>query len=350
MFKEYKYEILIGAGLALVFVYLFQQLMTIKPRPVQAGEKISFEMIRPQQDMANEFTLDDREIDSRFVNPFVKKSLHKDTKNVKPNMVPITKTGNVKKKEKSNKEEVKKTGITTNVVSRDNKPPMESEPDSGYSNQQPNQTVTNTNNDNAKNDTKKNEEKDKKRSISEFLDLLTNPTKERVNQLVTAVKNNEINQSEFYSFVGKMLSSQNPNVQSVGVYLAYYMPTYESFRMVVVNQDKMSPEVKTYSEQFLTSFNQPEKLPVLAQALQSNDIKVVVKAGEMVILGLQKIKNGQTIDYGARSNRGNNEVKSSSFVGYFLSIAEGLKSNPNQTIAGLGSALSQQLSQISNTP
>tara|TARA_B110001454_G_scaffold219111_1_gene250078 strand:- start:87087 stop:88142 length:1056 start_codon:yes stop_codon:yes gene_type:complete len=349
-FKEYKLEILIGSSLALASVYMFHQLMTIKPRHVSPGDKISFEMIRPQKDIVNEFTLDGREIDSRFENPFVKKDLgkHADKKNVKPNMVPIQKKATDKKKEAA-KTEPKKTGIQVNVVARDQKARMKSDVNYDDSVGGVNYQTTATGNNN-RDEQKKDTEKNSKRSLSEFADLLTDPKTERIAQLVMAIQNGEVNQSELYDFMGKMMNSDKPKVQSVGIYIAYYVPTYESFSLVTSNQDKMTGEVKTYSDQFLNSFNQAAKLPVLAQALQSSDIKVVVKAGEVIILGLQNIKNGQTIDYGARSNRGTNEIKSSSFLDYFLPIAESLKSSQNQTIASLGSALSQQLSSIANTP
>lgn len=351
-FKDYKLEVLIGSTLALVSVYMFYQLMTIKPRNVNPADKISFEMARPQTDIASEFSLDGREIDSRFENPFVKKDLgkHADKKNVKPNLVPIQKKAVDAKKDTAKKEDAKKKGMQVNVVPRDQQPRMNSEPDSIY-NQRMNAQSGNGNENKQNEDPKKEKEKTNKRSISEFVDLLTDPKTERIGQLVSAIKNGEIEQSELYDFLGRMLSSDKAKVQSVGIYLAYYAPTYQTFRLVAMNQETMSAEVKTYSEQFLNSFSQAEKLPVLAQALQSNDLKVVVKAGEVIILGLQNIKNGQTIDYGARSNRGTNEIKSSSFLDYFLPIAEVLKSSQNQTIASLGSALSQQLSSIaSNTP
>jgi hypothetical protein len=310
-------------------------------------------MIRPQAERLNEFTLDGREIDSRFENPFVKKSVtDADKKNLKPNLVPILKKPTVKKTEQAKKVEAKKKGLQVSVVNRDERRPMDSETDAEYMarvNNQNNNKVAN--NENKKQtDAEKEAEKNKKRSLAEFVDLLTDPKPERIGQLVTAIKNGDIETRELYNFLDKMMSSDKPNVQSVGIYLAYYVPTVESFKMVVLHQEKLNPEVKAYSDQFLTSFNQPSKLPVLAQALQSNDIKVVLKAGEVVIFGLQNIKNGQTIDYGARSNRGNNEVKSSSFLGYFMPIAELLKSSQDQTVASLGNSLAQQLSQIGSTP
>lgn len=354
-FREYKIEILVGSTLALASVYMFYQLMTIKPRHVSPGDRISFEMIRPQKDIVNEFTLDGREIDSRFENPFVKKDLgnHSDKKNIKPNLVPIQKTPVVKKKDVAKKSDTKKSGMQVNVVPRDQQPRMNSESGNDYEvngNMQP-YSGNDTNKPNKDKDPlKKEKEETAKRSLSEFVDLLTDPKTERIGELVTAIKNGQIDQKELYDFLGKMMASDKPKVQSVGIYLAYYVPTYESFRLVTVNQDKMSGEVKSYSDQFLNSFNQAAKLPVLAQALQTNDIKVVVKAGEVIILGLQNIKNGQNIDYGARNNRGTNEIKSSSFLDYFLPIAENLKSSQNQTIASLGSALYQQLSSVASTP
>lgn len=355
-FKDYKFEILIGSALSFTAVYLFYQLMTIKPRTVNPIDKMSFEMIRPQSDLVNEFSLDGREVDSRFVNPFVKKDLgnHKDSRN-QPVLPPVTKNTIAKKAEAAKKEEKPKTGITTRVIPRDPYQPMTEEADPAYNtppqmNQNSGNSANNNNNKAKAPAVKKQEDEKKTKSISEFVDLLTDPKAERIGQLVTAIQSNQIAPSELQDFIGKMLKSEKSNVQSVGIYLAYYAPGYTGFQLVAVNQETLNPEVKAYSDQFLTSFTQPSKLEVLAQALQSTDIKVVVKAGEVIIAGLQKIKSGQTIDYGARNSRGSNEVKSASVLGYFLPIAESLKSSQNQTIASIGNALSQQLSEFGATP
>ena len=354
--KEYKLEIIIGSALSFMSMYMFYQLMTIKPRSLNLGDKMSFEMIRPHKDAVNEFSLDGREVDSRFVNPFVKKDLAKNVnKNgTKPNLAPLKNKVADKKKENSKKVDEKKTGIKVNVVSRDPSRPLGNEDERDYYYNAPaNPAATKAVQANKKNkipDKKVIEQDQKTKSLAEFVDLLTDPKPERIGQLVTAIGNHEVNEGELHDFISKMLKSDKSNVQSVGIYLAYYAPAVESFQLVATNQDNLNPEVKAYSEQFLTSYTQPSKLPMLAQALQSTDIKVVVKAGEVIISGLQKIKSGQTIDYGARANRGNNEVKSASVLGYFLPIAESLKSSQNQTIAGIGNALSQQLSQFSNTP
>lgn len=353
--KEYKFEIIIGSSLSFLSVYLFYQLMTIKPRAVNPMDKISFEMIRPHTDKINDFSLEDRQIDSRFINPFVKKDILDNhvNKNPKQNLVPIKNKVAQKKTDKAKKTEKRKSGMEVKIVSRDPQNPM-SQNEENYNNhyQQVNNTRSAKADDKQKADANKNEldPEHKTKSMSEFVDLLTDPKPERIGELVTAIQNNEINKAELYNFIGKMLKSEKSNVQSVGVYLAYYVPTYESFQLVASSQETLNPEVKSYSEQFLTSFTQPSKLAVLAQALQSSDIKVIVKAGEVIISGLQKIKSGQTIDYGARSNRGDNTVKPTSVLGYFLPIAESLKSSQNQTIASIGMALSQQLSQFTNTP
>lgn len=354
IFKEYKFEIIVGSVLSIASMYLFYQLFTIKPRRINPADKISFEMIRPHSDLVNEFTLDGREVDSRFVNPFVKKDLNNSDKKSgnQANLVPVQNKKPIKDNDKAKKEDKKKTGIEVKVVSKDRERSLMDEPVGNYN--PPLSSIKSGKSANTTNNNKSAEKKilteNKKRNLSGFVDLLVEPKAERVAELVAAVKNKEIEMAELHDFVGKMLRSGKSNVQSVGIYLAYYIPTFEGFEVVAVNQDALNPEVKAYSEQFLTSFTQPTKLPLLAQALQSEDIKVVVKAGEVILSGLDKIKSGQAIDYGGRSNRGNNEVKSASVLGYFLPIAEILRSSQNQTIASVGNALSQQLSSFGATP
>ncbi|MCB0368339.1 MAG: hypothetical protein KDD45_02600, partial [Bdellovibrionales bacterium] len=105
----------------------------------------------------------------------------------------------------------------------------------------------------------------------------------------------------------------------------------------------LNAQVANYANEFLYSFNNQAKLQYLGQALQSNDIKIVSKAGEVIILGLQKIKNGQTISYVGRDGRGNNDISSLQSFEFLLPIAENLQNSGNQSLASVGLSISQEM-------
>lgn len=343
-FKDYKYEIIIGAGFAFVFSSLFLNILNWTPKKSGFLNNVSFEMARPQSDFRNEYSLDGREIDKEFVNPFKKKELAKnDDKKNQPKFVPV-KTQEQKKQQVNNtKKEDKKTGMKVNVVERSKNPGL-SASDLELNNnhyQNNNSGTVDSGNPVAKQDVKPEDEKKKK--SSDFTDLVSKPTQERVKEFIMAYKNGELAAGDFQVVVTAMLSSSNPNAQSMGVYICYSFPNVNTFSMVTLNLDHLNEQVKAYANEFLFSFNHQAKIQYLGQALQSNDIKIVTKAGEVIILGLQKVKNGQNIVYAGREGRGNNDINSTKFFEFLLPIAETLKKSSNQTVASVGSTISQEI-------
>lgn len=351
--REYKYEILIGSVMAIAVSFLFYELMTIKPKKIKSGSDISFEMARPKNEIHDEFSLNDREINESFVNPYVKKPAEQ-AKNVLPNNTSKTKKDENKKNSQNSKQanNKRKTGISTRAISREKNRRF-------FTEQNDNETDVANYLEYQQPKTKKKSKKQKqeelnpnnenRKSVSDFADLLTNPQPERINEFVNSVKKGEIPSDEMLTLVGQMIKSDNSQVQNSGIYICYYFPNVSTFGLVAAEFDHLSEGSHQYATEFLNSFQHPSKLPVLAQALQSNNTQIIIKAGEVIILGLQNIKNGQNIVSGGRTSRGNNEIQPASFLDYFLSIAESLKSNPDQTVASLGTSLSSQLSQYSSS-
>lgn len=349
-FKEYKYEIIIGAGFAFLFSSLFLNILSWTPKKSGFLNNVSFEMARPQSDFRNEYSLDGREIDKEFVNPFKKKdSVKSDDKKNQPKLVPVQKQEVKKQQANNTKKEEKKNGMKVNVVERSKSDGLTpSDYDFNNNSRQNNNTALAPNINNAvKKDAKTDEEK-KKKTSADFADLISKPTQERVKEFVMAYKNGELSSGDFQVVVTAMLSSENPNSQSMGVYICYSFPNVNTFSMVTLNLDHFNEQVKSYANEFLFSFNHQAKIQYLGQALQSNDIKIVTKAGEVIILGLQKVKNGQNIVYAGREGRGNNDINSTKFFAFLLPIAESLKKSGNQTVASVGNSISQEIGTAAN--
>lgn len=344
-FKDYKYEIIIGASLAILFSSLFAHILRWTPKKSGFLNNVSFEMARPQSDFRSEFSLEGREIDKEFVNPFKKKeAVQSNNKTDKQpgKLVPIKKQ-EVKKEQAKADKKIDKKGFKVNVVERSNSQGLSpSDYDHSYNPYRTNNIsggggVIN----NIKPDAKLEEEN--KKTAKDFADLATKPTQEKVKEFILAFKNGEISSAEFAQVVAAMLDSENPNAQSMAVYISYSFPNVTTFSLVTLSLDHLNEQVKTYANEFLFSFNHQAKIQYLGQALQSNDIKIVTKAGEVIILGLQKVKNGQNIVYAGREGRGNNDINSTKFFAFLLPIAETLKKSQNQTVASVGNALSQEI-------
>lgn len=353
IFKEYKYEIIIGAGIAFLFSSLFLNILSWTPKKTGLLNNVSFEMVRPGSDFRNEYSLEKREIDKEFINPFKKKEATKISDNNKenPNLVPvknqIAKKQN--KKAKSKKEDTKK-GMSVSIVNRnENKGLTPSDNENANYNQRNYTNDNNLNNSNPKQPPPTDEERQAKKSASDFLDLATKPTSEKIQQLILAYKNGDLAKEDFYQIVNAMLTSENLNSQSYGVYLCYTFSSVESFSIVTLSFDRLNDKVKPYANEFLHSFNHQAKIQYLGQALQSNNIKIVMKAGEIIILGLQKVKNGQNIYYAGRDGRGNNDITSTKFFEFLLPIAENLKKSTNQTLASVGNSISQEIGEVPKT-
>ena len=340
-FKNYKYELIFGSGLIALFAALFMNILNWSPKKAGLLSNVSFEMVRPKSDYRNEYSLKDRAIDREFVNPFKKREQNaKNEKPQKPKMVPITKVAD-SKKSKSTKMEQKKSGLSVNVVPRSPSRPIVSSIDSdfnsGYdlSNRQQTQEHAKTQNNIPKQD----EEKKK----SDFSDLVSNPTQEKLKEFILAYKQGNITSDEFYAVVEKMLISPNPNAQSMAVYACYTFPSVTSFSVVAENSDSLNAEVKSYANDFLLSYNHQARLQYLGQALQSKNLKVVMKAGEVIISGLQKVKSGSIISYTGRESRGNNNITSTKSFDFLVPIAETLKKSTDQSVVALGQTLSEEL-------
>ncbi len=348
-FKEYKYEIIFGTGLSLFFVSLFVNILSWTPKKVGLFKDVSFEMIRPISDYRNEYSLKDREIDRQFINPFTKKKLSKEShpKISQPKLVPIKKkqANNAEKKSQNKKTNNNSNKLALRIIPKDQQQGL-SPGDLDYSNNvyNPRQTYLINETPKTKKNILNNEDDEKiKKTASDFMDLSNNPDTEKIKELILTYKRGEISTQDFYQVVNSMVKSSNPNVQSLGVYLCYNFPSLQSFSIVTLNLDRFNDQVKSYGQEFLFSFNHQAKLQYLGQALQSSDIKIVMKAGEIIILGLQKIKNGQSINYAGREGRGNNDIDSTKFFEFLLPIAENLKKSGNASVASIGDSIYQEM-------
>lgn len=352
-FKNQNFGIVIGLITISTIGYVFYSMLHWSSnRNGKQREEISYEMIRTKSDFRTEYSLNDREVEREFINPFEKKKTNKNEHGKKSNLVPIKKSNSkVGAKDDKKQSLAKNKGMKVNIVSRDQARSglTANETDENYNNSYRYSNLSKNVNNNIlpKEDPKL---KNKTTSASGYLEILEKPSTELANQLIQAYRKGEVSSEEYYGYIDTLVRSNNPKAQSIGIYLSYNYATIETFSVVTLSYDQFSDEVKVYADQFLSGFNSQSKLSVLGKALQSENSKIVLKAGEIVISGLQKVKKGQNIEYTGREGRGNNNVTSISYFQFLLPIVQLLTGSNDQNVAVVGSTIMQEMSASSSLP
>lgn len=118
-------------------------------------------------------------------------------------------------------------------------------------------------------------------------------SKEAVLKLVTAYKKEEISAADFYKLNTELLSSQDDKLVGLGLYALRLTPSYESFNMLASYQPK-NETYASYIHEALISYNQSSQMVVLQAVIRSNNKVVILKALDIISLGLNNIKSGNT--------------------------------------------------------
>jgi hypothetical protein len=111
---------------------------------------------------------------------------------------------------------------------------------------------------------------------------------------VSAYKNKEVSENDFYNVVNQLLSSQQESKKGFGLYALRTTPSYQSYAALVKAQANVNSTYQAYVQDALLSYNQPANLNYLRQALNSTDKKIVLKTIEIVKTGVIDVKNGTT--------------------------------------------------------
>ncbi len=344
-----KFEISVMTGLALTLAGLFSLFQPMKSYKNTDKFDIGYEMARPNSFTPGEYDLSDREIDRKYINPFEKVETP-----AKPNAnkkaTNNTKKNQTKKAQAKSSQDKKKP--TTSITLVDGRKRSLTDSDN-------NTEMTTTNNapivaqQNKNNDDKKDkQDKDaNKRSPDQWRALLlADPSYENMKALMQAYSEKQIDQASYYRIIQSLLENQNAQTQNVGLYGAQGFPSVESFTVIVKHEDVLgvgnANGPKKFAEQILLGYNQAQNIGILGQVLRSNDEEVVLKAGDVIITGIQKYRNGESINEGNRSNRGDVRIRSASQYSVLIPVLQQLASTPNSNIAQLASSVLSQIQSL----
>ncbi len=349
--QENKLEISVIMGLGITLFGLFSLFRPMSAPHGFGAKDIAYEMARPNSFTPGEYDLSQREIDRRYINPFEKVEAPGSTNTKKAATAATKKTDAKKAKDKKTQANNKKKPTSTvNVVDgRKNTLSDSEEQKTAAINPPVNQQNQNNNNTdkNAKDDQKKDgRSPDQWRAL-----LLAEPTYENMKALMAAYADKQIDDGNFYKIIQSLLENQNAQTQNVGLYGAQSFPSVQSFSLIVKSEDVLSGNSKKFAEEILLGYNQPQSIAILGQVLRSNEDAIVMKAGDVILAGIQKYKNGESISEGNRTTRGDVKIRSASQYSVLIPILQQLSTNQNTSVSQLaGSVLSQIQSLLASSP
>ncbi len=349
--QENKLEISVIMGLGITLFGLFSLFRPMSAPHGFGAKDITYEMARPNSFTPGEYDLSQREIDRRYINPFEKVEAPTSA-NGKKAVTAVAKKADAKKAKdkKTQASNKKKPTSSVNVVDgRKNTLSDSEEQKTAATNPPFNQQNQNNNNTdkNAKDDQKKDgRSPDQWRAL-----LLAEPTYENMKALMAAYSDKQIDDGNFYKIIQSLLENQNAQTQSVGLYGAQSFPSVQSFSLIVKSEDVLSGNSKKFAEEILLGYNQPQSISILGQVLRSNDDAIVMKAGDVILAGIQKYKKGESISEGNRTTRGDVKIRSASQYSVLIPILQQLSANQNTPVSQLaGSVLSQIQSLLASAP
>lgn len=293
--QEHKLEWSVALGLGLVLASLFFGFRSLQQRNFETAD-VSYEMVRPDNFVPSEYDLSGRQIERKVLNPFekiiaaIKSIIKKDDKKAATVQAQATAQ---KAAEKAKKNEAKKAAakpkFQLQVVER---PEQTKRAQALASN--PFRKVQNLNAPVAAALPAIPAEQDQvKESTAEAQEikeaLLKEPSIENMQKLLSAVAGQKVTASEFFSLSKTLLNDSNPATQYVGLYGLQSFPQAQSFILTAQSYDRLNDQNKVYADQIMMSYSQPQRVSMLGEVLRSEDEEVVIKAGAVITVALDRI-------------------------------------------------------------
>lgn len=354
--NENKLEI----GIAVSAFALIFGLGQLLKQPVQKaiGEmNISYEMPRPKNSiLAAIFSLGDREIDKKYINPFEKNKKQQtpseDAKNAAIPAKPGQKTA--KKPATKNKPgspsslpEATDSKVDVTIVGGDPKKPLNAT-DIAFGNPTGGIVVAaGAGNANNSNPAENGPADLDKMSGSQWRALIAaQPTLENIQKLKAAYLSGEVESAGFYVIVQDLLASNTYDSQKLGIIALEGVYSTTAFSLAARYANQLEEAEASLLDNYLQSYLVSARLNILGAAMKSQDSVVVTTAIELAIRGYQGAKTG-TVTVPAnddgRSSRGDGVTSTASNYAQFIPIFKQLSGSADGEVAQLAS---QALSQI----
>ncbi len=182
--------------------------------------------------------------------------------------------------------------------------------------------------------------------------LLQEPSVANMQKLLSAVASQQVSMSEFYSITKTLLDNrENPAAQNIGLFGLQSYPQAQSFTLIAQSYDGYSDQGKAYADQIMMSYNQPQRIAILAEVLKSNNEDVVLHAGSVITQALQKIDNKETsyLSSGRGGQRGQSLPTTVEPYLNLVPVLEQLTANPNENTQELLTTILDQIEKLSQS-
>ncbi len=347
-FREHKLEtdfvICVLFFVALIYLMFSGSGKTRTPR----SAAIRYEMPRPKNQVQSDFSLEGREIDYSYDNPFDKKDAAKKKAGAIDKKKGVVKDAGKKKadakkvaqqKKKENSAEKK-----TDEQAKTDAPATEGTEDSNW-----NGPTSHANNGQQGKPTNGPTERpvpqeEDQRTAQQWRSLLNaQPTQENMDKLVQAYSRREVTDAEFYVIVEDLLKNQKSETQKVGLYGIRTIHSTKAFTLMSDYYENLNTDTKRIAGQIMLAYGQSARLDVLAQVLRSGHQKATVNALNVVT---QSLQNNRTDPRDVRAGAGSRNSRRYSVV---LPAVQQLQQSGQGEVAQLAGQVYGQLIQIGVT-
>ena len=338
-FKENKLEFSVGlivvGGFGLIFA-LFQGISDRNPNFF--SREVNYQMPRPHSQMPPDFSLEGREVDYDYNNPFEKKKAEDAKKKAEvKKATDKKKEANKTAQNKSKKDEQKKPAVTVDVVDADKNKMSDHQVSSGtgfrpyaYS-AQPQRPASSA----------QDKKEDEKRSAEQWRSLLNaQPTRENMDQMVAAYNKGDLPADGFYLVIEDLMKNQKSETQMVAVYGLNKTPSGRSFVALAQHYEAMNADVKQSAQQAMMTYAQPSRVAALGQAMSSSNSKVAYYAMQVLQRGISGTSTISGRDL--RSGQGSQNNQTGRYT-QLIPVVQRLTQSQDMQVADLAAQLLAQL-------
>lgn len=348
---EYKIEIGI-AGVAALMILLFVFMSHLMHRN-QGGqqEDLTYEMARPKASFAPEFDLANREILRNFMNRLAKNTHGASVTGKSGRQVPPVVNAKTEKKKLTGSTDRKKNPeMTVAIVEADPSQDLADAdpvtPDYDYRGGEQSPMVQPKGGPKKKSSEKKaqNSDRDWKKLF------MAEPNAKLMSEFVQAYYAKDVTDNLYYDVIKDLILSQNEGNQSLGVSGMKSVSSVRGFsegtHLSVTPEVQKKAALDEAIHDYLLSYNQRSKLPVLETTLKSRDPVVVLKSTQIISEGFAKVRSGETFGTG-RDQR--NFTPSSTLSAYqkFIPTLDALRRSSDPSIASAADSLANQIQAVS---
>lgn len=339
------------AGLGVIIVMGLAHVNKASLSPVQKEQDVVYEMPRPKVSFLSAlFSLGDRDVERKYVNPFDKKKVaakdakaKEDAKKAPP--VVQTKKTQVAKRV-SALPPAKKMDVT--IIPASGATALGG--GDGWANGQANQrtgiAIADQNQGKVGSDSGNVEQQGEKKTGDQWRTLiLAAPTVENIQKMISAFRSGDLDSSSYYAITEELFVDGRPDRLEMAVVLVKAAYTATSFTLAAQYLEQVPAEYQGELHEFLEGFAIASRFSALAGALQAKNPEVVEIALQVVMNGYAKAKSGQNVASDPRDQRGDGKITTVEEFNKFIPIFQTLSGSGNSVISSQALVALSQMQQ-----